>query len=239
MQDDYTQSLMGFRLCPFEPTARDVLLTLRWSIWHYGAPWWNARGAPDILVVSESFQVSDHAFQRVLRYLQTRLVPSNGKEMTDENHDYCQGFPDDFGTWVKAIGQRSPPNSMTLADLRTLMIDYVYDFVAEQTFSASTPSALVEQHVSLPWSRSIAATLLLPSGGTTTLQHGKALLWGVPFDASSSGLDDGTSVDVRYDPDDARSIYIIADHARIASLPAWAFEHHIPWVELVNELAMI
>src|SRR5262245_19983072 len=72
--DSCTKQIMGLRLCSAPPTARDVLLTLRWSIWHYDAPWWPARGVPDLLMVPASIGTVDALAQRALSYIRTRLV---------------------------------------------------------------------------------------------------------------------------------------------------------------------
>src|SRR5439155_15296717 len=57
--DSHTATLMGFRVCPNRPAERDVWLTFRWSIWHYDAPWWHARGIPDELIMPSELGALD------------------------------------------------------------------------------------------------------------------------------------------------------------------------------------
>lgn len=73
MADIHTDTLMGFRLSPHPPTTWDILLTFRWSIWHYDAPWWNARGTPDELVVPPTATGLDVLASKSLSYLRVAL----------------------------------------------------------------------------------------------------------------------------------------------------------------------
>jgi hypothetical protein len=46
-------------------------------------------------------------------------------------------------------------------------------------------------------------------------------------------------VDVRYDPDDARVVLLIYNGAYVIRAYAAAFEHHLTWLDLVDEPAQI
>jgi hypothetical protein len=237
--DDYTDTLMGFRICADRPTKQDMLLTLRWSIWHYGAPWWKARGAPDLLLMPPHLEgATTEMERRALFYIRCRLV-GKGKEaiITEQILSDCSiqahaylGFPDTFVDWLTAISTyshaRVQRGLFDLAKLRFSLLDYLHDEWATANFAAATPSPIAEQFVSLPWSVGIAATLFLPSGGTQNVKLGRVFLFGVPFDAGACGLGDGKEVEIRYDPDDARAIYLIYDGASIVQASACTFEHH-------------
>jgi len=95
---------------------------------------------------------------------------------------------------------------------------------------------LIERGVSLPWENGIAATLLLPSAGKMMVRDGKVWAFSVPFDAAASGLEDGETVEIRYDPDDARAVYLICGVGRTTRALACAFEHRTNWYELAEDL---
>jgi hypothetical protein len=147
------------------------------------------------------------------------------------------GFPDDFPDWLSGFDDQtvSPtPHNFTLAALQQHILDYVQDSVEDKAFAQSAPSALSEQGVSLPWSAGIGAVLLLPSAGTHTVRESQIIVSGVPFDAGGDGLEDGATVDVRLDPDDARSVFLIREQAQVVQAYACAFEHRLPWCELLT-----
>jgi hypothetical protein len=232
--DSCTSQMMGLRLCPAPPTPRDLLLTLRWSIWHYGAPWWPARGAPDLLLAPAQFGGFEAAAQRALSYIHTRVSPSATPTADDS------ALPAALADWVWALERSARFGQvlgMTLADLTALARDHMRDATAASVAAAPTPVGLAEQQVSLPWSMGIAAALLLPSAGTHTVAGGTVSLWGVPFDAAD--LPDGARADLRHDPDDARAVYLIAGGAQVIRAPAAAFEHYVPWSELINSPSML
>lgn len=233
MYDEMTTTLMGFRLCASQPTMRDYLRTLRWSIWHSDAPWWKSRGIPDNLVLpSAAGSLNDDA-QRALRYLHTEVEYEDTACTAGE----FVGFPDDFPDWLSGFDDPtvSPtPRNFTLDALHQHILDYVRDSVEDKAFAQSAPSALSEQGVSLPWSAGIGAVLLLPSAGTHTVRESQIVVSGVPFDARGAGLEDGATVDVRIDPDDARSVFAICEQARVVQAYACAFEHRLPWCELLT-----
>jgi hypothetical protein len=233
IQDEHTQSLMGFRLCPSYPTVRDLFLALRWSIWHYGAPWWKARGAPEVLVVpSASFAYVDDDVQHALHYTHTHIRVGDNTAIA-----VCKypAFPENFDEWFASLARRPSRNRPIYTDLHNLILDYVYDMVADDTFSASTPSKLTERAVSLPWSDGIASTLFLPSSGNHSVLQGKITPFGIPFDVVPCGLEDGKQVDVRYDPDDAHAVFVIYDGAVVVQAGACAFEHPVSWLDLLED----
>jgi hypothetical protein len=236
MYDEMTTTLMGFRLFASQPTTQDYLRTLRWSIWHVDAPWWRARGIPDQLVLPAAAGSLPDDAQRTLHYLQMEVEYADPACAVGE----FVGFPDDFPDWLSGFDDQtvSPtPHNFTLAALQQHILDYVQDSVEDKAFAQSAPSALSEQGVSLPWSAGIGAVLLLPSAGTHTVRESQIVVSGVPFDARGAGLEDGTTVDVRLDPDDARSVFLIREQAQVVRVYACAFEHRLPWCELTTDLA--
>lgn len=238
MYDEMTTTLMGFRLCASQPTMQDYRRTLRWSIWHFDAPWWKARGIPDHLVLPSAAGPLHDDAQRALRYLHTEVEHEDTACTAAE----FVGFPEDFADWLGGFDDQtgSPtPHNFTLAALQQHILDYVRDSVEDKAFAQSAPSALSEQGVSLPWSAGIGAVLLLPSAGTHTVREGQIIVSRVPFDARGDGLEDGTTVDVRLDPDDARSVFLIREQAQVVRAYACAFEHRLPWCELTTDLAQL
>lgn len=235
-EDVYTNALMGFRVTPAPPTACDVQLTVRWSIWHFDAPWWKARGVPDILDVPAALDLSADDTRRALAYTRTTV---NSIEQCNED---LQMWPESVITWLNSqvqhqmVGQRP---RWTIADVRTQLLDLVHDSMKDSVFARATPTMLIEQGVSLPWGTGIAAALLLPSAGIHQIHQGLVSPWGIPFDLSSSGLLEGTKVDVRFDPDDAQLLYCIYDRARVIQAQACAFEHRTTWLELVKNPAIL
>jgi hypothetical protein len=79
----------------------------------------------------------------------------------------------------------------------------------------------------------------LPSAGSHTVQQRQIWPFGVPFEVVSDEPADGTPVDVRYDPDDARVVLLIYNGAYVIRAYAAAFEHHLTWLDLVDEPAQI
>jgi hypothetical protein len=230
--DEYSQSLMGFHLCPAHPTSHDILLCYRWSIWHFGAPWWKARGVPELLHIPSEYcsLVEAPDADRALYYTHCQLLPTTENQMHTSRF---VGFPDTFTAWLSTI-----QNVPTLQELRIRLLNYLHDGSAT-TFAAATPTPLLKQQVSLPWSTGIAAALLLPSAGSHTVQQRQIWPFGVPFEVVSDEPADGTPVDVRYDPDDARVVLLIYNGAYVIRAYAAAFEHHLTWLDLVDEPAQI
>jgi hypothetical protein len=232
MYEAMTTTLMGFCLCACQPTMQDYLRTLRWSIWHFDAPWWKARGIPDRLVLPSAVDSLPDDTRRALHYLQTEVEYAETAYTTGE----FVGFPDDFADWMTTLGHQMTmhtPEDFTLSALREHIVEHIKGWVADAHFATSTPSALSEQQVSLPWSTGVSAALLLPSFGEHTVIDGKVTPYEVPYDARSGGVHDGTVVDCRYDPDDARTIYLVADRAHVTRVYACAFEHRTSWFELI------
>jgi hypothetical protein len=118
------------------------------------------------------------------------------------------------------------------------VLDYLRDASAT-TSAVNPPNMLIVQGVSLPWESGLAATLLLPSAGETIVRDGKVWPFGVPFDAAAGDIPDGQSVDVRYDPMDARYVYLVYKSAHVRRVSASAFEHRVAWAELVDDPAML
>jgi hypothetical protein len=221
--------LMGLRVCATHPSLQDVLLTLRWSIWHYDVPTWKHRGAPkEVLLPGELIPFSPDTIP-ALTYLHTCLVweAERGVETA------WPGFPEELRPGIEhSTPQQSQP--LTLAALYNHLLSELGRDAEERFFTAPSPGWSQAQGVSLPWSTGIAATRLLPSGGETQVVDGKVDLFDVPFDASE--LADGTVVERRYDPDDARTLYLIHHGARVTPAPASAFEGaRVSWLELVSD----
>ncbi len=167
--------------------------------------------------------------RRALTYTHTRILISDVP--------VHPSFPDLLVDWARSLDYSARSGriqAITLAALNLLCRDHVCEVTSATITAAPTPVKLADQQVSLPWSAGIAAALLLPSGGRQTVTEGTVSLCDVPFDAAAAGLSDGTMVDLRYDPDDARAMYLISADAWVARAPASAFEHHVPWIELVN-----
>jgi hypothetical protein len=226
IKDATTGSLQGVRLCAKEPKLRDFLLLLRWSIWHYEAPWWPSRGIPDSLsfpIRVEHLQDSD---RRALTYTHTEVVEQAVHEQ--------EPLPDPIKQWVSHQEQYSGP-PLTLKQCQNSLRSYLHELQSE-LISAPTPSVLSEQGVSLPWSSGIASALLIPSAGMHEVEQGLITLWGVPYNAIEAGLKNGEVGNVRYDPDDARSIYFILGKAKVAKIEAARFEgERVTWLDLVEE----
>jgi hypothetical protein len=230
--DSNSDSLTGFRLCPAYPTHQDVLLCFRWSLWHYGATWWKARGIPELLTIPREYtdltRISDAT--RAMHYTHCRLLKATNEQV---GATQFSGFPEAFPNWLGTI-----KDTPTLHELHMRLLDYLRDDAAE-TFAAAAPTVLREQHVSLPWSDGIAAALLLPSAGMDRVQQRRVWAFEVAFEVADDGLGDGTHVDVRYDPDDARTVFLIHGGAYVSKASAAAFEHHLTWLDLVSDPAQL
>jgi hypothetical protein len=230
--DEHTESLMGFRLCPTYPTHQDILLCYRWSIWHPGSAWWKARGVPEYLRVPPGYEnlVRVPDATRAMHYTHCRLLKATNEQV---GATQFSGFPEAFPNWFSTI-----KDTPTLHELRMRLLDYLRDEAAE-TFAVATPTVFREHHVSLPWADGIAAALLLPSAGMDRVQQRRVWAFGVAFEVADDGLGDGTHVDVRYDPDDARAVYLIHSGAYVSRAYAAAFEHHLTWLDLVGDPAQL
>jgi hypothetical protein len=71
------------------------------------------------------------------------------------------------------------------------------------------------------------------------VQQRRVWAFGVAFEVADDGLGDGTPVDVRYDPDDARAVYLMHSGAYVSKASAAAFEHHLSWLDLVSDPAQL
>jgi hypothetical protein len=243
IDDECAGDQMGFRLCRAVPTAADLWLTLRWSIWHHDAPWWPVRGAADEVVVPDELNVA-HSDQQALSYLRMRVSSVNAQHPLSAAGAGCHSnsLPHHVVSWLEYQTRKTLSDArhgMTLADLRLALLDLLREAPRENGIPRATPIALAESGCSLPWGHGIAAALLLPSGGIHRVHQGMVSLWGVPFDLTASGLPDGKEVDIRYDPDDARRTYAVYDNARVVPAPACAFEHRTTWLELVTDPAVL
>jgi hypothetical protein len=237
MVDEHTSALMGFRLCTHDPTPADLVLTLRWSIWHFGAPWWPARGAPEVLRGPQHLLVVNDATTRALSYLHVALQPASANDLADDTATY-RSWPGDFFGWITHLQERaarsfySPP--WTIGMLRMAVIEWIEETLLPDVAVRATPAALQEDHCSLPWSTGIGAVLLLPSAGMKRVHDGRIEVWNVPYALGEDVILDATMVDVRYDPDDARRIFLVTGSADVTPVHAEAFEHHVPWSELLD-----
>ncbi|MDP9315748.1 MAG: hypothetical protein M3R24_33620 [Chloroflexota bacterium] len=235
--DKHAPTLMGFRVCPSYPRAQDLWLTLRWAIWHYEAPWWKARGVPDEVLVPE--MAYDHSADvlHALEYLrvQVRAIAEQAFEAGPTVGNNFIGWPSNFGDWVQAHADQARSASLrswTLSDVRVRLLEFVQTFMNDSVFAKSTPTTLTVQQCSLPWSGGIASTLLLPSAGTYVVTNKKVIVSGVPYDVALANLADGALVQIYYDPDDARSVFVVHNGAHVFRASASAFEHHVNWYEL-------
>jgi hypothetical protein len=234
MLDRYTSTLMGIYICPVEPTTEDALLCLRWSIWHYDAPWWKARGAPDNLTLPRNLAELSAKGERTLRYLRCQVTY---EEQLDEAS--WIGLPSSIETWLHSLmPTTSSLPRLSISDLHRRLLDYLRD-ESTRVAAVASPGFLLERGVSLPWDAGIAATLLLPSAGNQTVHKGKVWPFGVPFDAAACNLADGQLMDVRYDLHDARSVYLISSGAHIRKALATGFEHKTSWLELVADPSVL
>jgi len=237
VSDEHTGALMGYRICATEPTPQDLALTLRWSIWHFGAPWWPARGGPEILKAPQNLLEVNASSRRALSYLHTKLVPTPQTDAPDDDDGYL-GWPDDFAGWLEHLRQRVPnlrsSQRWTITELNTMIAEYAQEALLRDISARSTSLELQQADCSLPWSTGIAAALLLPSAGILSTQSGRINVWGVPYEAPEGNLEGGQLVDVRYNPDDARRVYAVVGQASIVVAVASAFEHQMSWADLVS-----
>jgi hypothetical protein len=232
LYDCFSGVLMGLRVCATIPSLQDVLLTLRWSIWHYDVPSWSHRGAPEEVLLPGQLIPEAPTKLPSLTYLHINLASEVGRGAETT----WAGFPEEMQYWLEQIDQNTKPQ--TIADLYDYILVKLSQDAQERYFAASTPLFLQAYGVSLPWSTGIAAAKLLPSGGQTEVTNGKVYLFGVPFDVPN--VEDGTSVDLRYNPDDARTIYLIHHGAHVSPAPASAFEGvRVSWYELVPVLSSL
>lgn len=235
MTDKYTSSLMGFRLCATEPTIVDFGLTLRWSIWHFGASWWPARGAPESVDIPLQWAGQTEPLVYPLSFLHTNLrpVPTESNDCTTSRYP---GWPEGFEVWVnhQQRATRSPHAVWTIAELRNGLIEYVQETLLPTIAARTTPLTLQMADCSLPWSSGIGVVGLLPSGGHSQVSNNRVHLWGVPFDLFGEAIADGTTVNVRYDPDDARRVYAVVGQAKVVIAVASAFEHQMSWADLIS-----
>lgn len=243
LTDEHSNSLMGYRVCAVEPGVRDLALTLRWSIWHFGAPWWPARGVPDTLVVPEQLLAVDSDVQRALWYLRIKLCAAASRVECPPTSTACVGWPETFTTWLQGLQQdsecRLAAPRWTIADFSAMLIEYIEDSMLTSVAARTTPTTLQEQDCSLPWSTGIGAVLLLPSAGTVQIYKNRMEVWSIPYDIAVDAIPDGTIVDVRYDPDDARQVYAIIGRAHVVVETASAFEHRMNWHELIANPATL
>ncbi len=235
INEPYTNTLQGIRLCAFEPGFQDSMVAFRWAIWHFNAAWWGSRGIPDTLAIPYLIQQSDPALCEALRYTQTNLIEQDaGQKSLSPN------LPFHIAEWQEGRLQhqqeiKSKDELPTLQQITQQLLGAFQD-VQVTTKTAAAPTVLAEQHVSLPWSTGIAAAYLLPSGGQQRVNGGQIALWGVPYDVTTSGLADGMEVEIRYDPDDARAIFLVYSGGHIVKAPACAFEGaQVSWLELVGD----
>ena len=233
--EPYTNIVQGVRLCAFKPGLQDAMLAFRWAIWHFNAPWWGSRGIPDTLVIPYAIQQASIAISEALRYTQTTLI----------EHDPTDGLlshelPCHITEWHEGQLQMQQQIKIkhelpTLHELAQHLLGTLQD-VQAATKITPTPTIFAEQHVSLPWSTGIAAAYLLPFGGKQCVTDGQVELRGVPYAARSSGLTDGMEVELRYDPDDARTIFLVYNGCHVVKAPACAFEGaQVSWFELVGD----
>lgn len=240
MIDEFTGTLMGFRICPVEPTLKDILLTLRWSIWHNDASWWTARGAPDILELPDGLGVLDEDSCRALHYTRTKLqfVDADKIELQASTKELWIDLPEKVVSWLQFQKQRLSVIGdlrWTIADIRTTLLDLVYETAAQAASSIATPNALIERQCSLPWNNGIAGALLLPRVKSYTIFDQCIDVYGVSYHLVGQEISNSI-INIHYDPDDARHIFVIHNGAHVIKMPARAFEHPMTWYELVGQI---
>jgi len=228
-QDPFTNAFMGFRLSLWKPHASDYFSLLRRSIWHYDLSWWSERGVPDILCLPDPPSSSSTLVNKALFYTHTTLA-----EVSPD-----MPLPSIIQEWLGAFANDLQQNLVpipTIFELEQALLEYIQQATRSKVTTA-TSKKLLKQQVSLPWSSSIAAAGLLPSGGRYVVQDGGVNIYGVPFEVTSEDLN-GKEVDVHYDLDDARSVYLIVDGIYVHQAFAGAFEGpRIPWIEIVDHVA--
>ena len=244
--DHHTGETQGVVITPYQPTIHDVLRCYRWSIWHYEAPWWSSRGAPERLILPNQSTPLESTTKLAFVYTHCQCVPSNKTDAANvldasEDTPLWYGLPGDFTEWLAYIGDgfiNARRRPTTVAELRTRLLDYFQE-LTEQMATRSTPSFLSSQGVSLPWSQDAAAVLLLPSAGVHVLNGQEVYVFGVPYRRSSPSQRTSTSADIRFDPDDARLVYLVHNSASIEVAHARDFEHPAAWIELVDDPSLI
>ena len=230
--DHYTGVLQSVRLCVYKPHLRDIFVALRWGIWHFNSPWWNSRGIPEIVTIPWSSSIEDPSIVESLTYLHTEIA-----EQTAEDQANGDGLPPPIDEWVNQIRLQqqhttSQSDLPTFFQLTQYLLRTIQNF--QKTMIASpTPTVLAGQQVTLPWSAGIAAAYLLPSGGQCAVTNGRVSLWGVPYDAA--GFSENAAVDIRFDPDDARSCFVVYDNHYVIRAWASAFVGaQVTWFDLVE-----
>ncbi len=104
----------------------------------------------------------------------------------------------------------------------------------------STLTALADQLVSLPWSNGIAAAYLLRSAGTVPIVDGRVVVHQIPFNVPAEDVPNLKSVDVFYDRDDARQVYLVHSGAHVTVAPAAAFTGiRVAWWDVVIDVAQL
>jgi hypothetical protein len=225
--EGYTDTLMGVRMCPDLPNVWDILLTLRWSIWHFDAPWWNTRGVPDELFVPPEYAQIATLAPNAFRFLHIQHIAEADTRPPPPMLEHV------VATLAQQQHVQSNRAQLTLTELQALARERVRE-LQEQQYSIATPSELYAERVSLPWSKGIAAAELLPATGPLIVDGGMVHVHGVPYDLPATAMLDGRSVIVRYDPDDARCVWIVHDRAHVVLAYAAGFEHPMPWWELLS-----
>jgi len=233
LSDHYTSALQSIRLCVSEPQMRDTLIALRWGIWHYNSPWWTSRGIPEIVTIPWSSSIEDSSIRESLIYLHAEIA-----EQTAEEQAKSKDIPSTIDEWLAQARSQQQHNT-SQSDLPTLFQLTQYLLTAIQNsqtnvIASSTPAVLSEQQVTLPWSTGVAAAYLLPSGGQYEVIKGRVSLWGVPYDAAD--LPEKTVVDIRFDPDDARTCFLVHNSHHVVRATASAFiGAQITWFDLVED----
>lgn len=226
MQDEFAGALMGFRLLSRRPTAKDYACLLRRSIWHHDMAWWPERGAPEYLRLPTG-DGGDPLTDQALGLLHITVEVGPATPPPPIVQEWHTAIVTD------AVHDHQPPTVFTLEQR---WLDYLQHQAASRV-TRPTFTSLLQQQVSLPWSNSLAAVGLLPSAGQQEVGNGEFVIFGVPFDAQAAGIAEGARVEVRYDPDDARTVFLIIAERQVIRAEASAFEGpRIPWSEVSDQL---
>lgn len=221
-----TNSVMGLQISVGVPSPVVFGSCLRQAIWHFGATWWPARGVPDAVVIPEKLLAVETLFARSLTFLHCRVI--RGNDEGDQELAMASGVAQQLEQHRAMREER-----FTCSEMNDLMIELAHDGL-NTVSTRTTPSAFAEVGMSLPWGHGLSSALLLPFGGKHQVVQGVIHPFGVPYDVGVVGLTDSSIVDVRFDPWDARFIYVIDDKGKVYQAFACAFEHRVSWLDLVT-----
>ena len=221
--------IMDVQVSIGKPSTSNFGIGLRQALWHFDASWWPARGIPDRIVVPEVIVETLSEFSSALAMMHCQLYPA------EKVNDTASWLPTATSSWFAQLFHVVATRpAVTVSQLRQLVVEFFHD-AALTVSSKATPSVFAEASTSLPWGHEIASALLLPTVGQQQVHGGVISVFAVPYDVAALGMTDGSRVDVRFDPWDARWVYIVEAYAQVRRVAAIGFEHRTTWFELLRK----